>query len=74
LLINGHRLKPPHERPQQASDALRVAAETMRYGIAPTSALFEAVRAHISGDEDSVAAFTRAIFTTDGLVNFNASA
>jgi hypothetical protein len=68
LLINGHRLRPPSERAQQASDALRLAAETMRYCIAPTSALFEAVRAHMSGDLETLAAFRLALLRTDGML------
>jgi len=68
LLINGHRLRPPAERAAQASDALRLAAETMRYCIAPTSALFDAVRAQMSGDVDAVAAFRTALLHTDGVL------
>lgn len=73
LLINGHRLKPPAERAQQASDALRLAAETMRYCIAPTAALFEAVRAQMSGEDASVEAFRAALFRTDGVLETPAS-
>jgi len=69
LLINGYRLKPPSERPPEASDALRLAAETMRYCIAPTSMLFDAVRAQMSGDTASVDAFRASLMSTDGVLD-----
>jgi hypothetical protein len=69
LLINGHRLRPPSERPQQASDALVLAAETMRYCIAPTSALFAAVHAQLSGNDDEVASFREALLCSNGLMS-----
>jgi hypothetical protein len=66
LFVNGHRLKPIEERPQQVSDALLLAAETMRYCICTTTALFEAVRAELSGDQVGVAKFRDAILRSDG--------
>jgi hypothetical protein len=50
LLVNGFRLQAPDERPQQVTDAVRTAAETMGYCVATTSSLFEAVAAHLSGE------------------------
>ncbi|MBI3780692.1 MAG: TolC family protein, partial [candidate division NC10 bacterium] len=43
LIVNGARLMPPEQRAPEVSEALRVAAETMRYCIAPTHTLFGAV-------------------------------
>lgn len=68
IVINGHRHKPPAERPRQSSDALQLAAETMRYCIVTTAALFDAVRAHMSGEHANGDAFRDAILRTDGLV------
>jgi hypothetical protein len=43
IVVNGYRLRPPEERPAQYADALRVAAETMRYGLVTGHQLFSAV-------------------------------
>jgi hypothetical protein len=40
----------------------------MRYCITPTSALFEAVRADMSGDLETLAAFRLALLRTDGML------
>ena len=68
LFLNGHRLSAPEQRGEQASDALRVAAETMRYCIAPTSALFEAVRAALAGDDTVVSRFREALLSAEGML------
>ncbi len=68
LLVNGQRLQPPGERGQQVTDSLRVAAETMRYCIATTGSLYEAVRAQLSGEEAAVAGWRTRVVGTDGLV------
>lgn len=68
IIVNGYRLKAPGERPPQASDPLRLAAETMRYCVAPSTALFDAVVAHLRGENDAVAAFRRTLATHDGYV------
>ena len=69
LFVNGQRLEAPAHRTAQVSDALRLAAETMRYCIAPTSALYEAVHAKLSGDEIAVAEFRRLLVATDGVLS-----
>ncbi len=69
LFINGHRTQPPDERPPQHQDALRVAAETMRYGVCATSQLFAAVRAALAGDESTARAFREALLTTEGVLD-----
>lgn len=74
IIVNGYRLKPPAERPLQASDPLRLAAETMRYCIAPATALFDAVVAQLGGEADAIAAFHRTLATHDGYVESFASA
>lgn len=66
LLINGYRREPPEKRPPQASDGLRTAAETMRYCIATTAGLFDAVAAKLTGDDAAVAEYRRSVATTDG--------
>lgn len=68
LLINGHRLQPPAQRPPQASDALRTAADTMRYCVATTASLFDAVAAQLAGDEESVAAYRTGLMSSEGLL------
>jgi len=63
IVVNGYRLQAPEGRPQQFSDSLRVAAESMRYGLLTTVELFEAVRAALAGDESAVAAFRGRLLT-----------
>ena len=68
LLINGHRSQPPSERETQHTDSLRVAAESMRYCVATTGQLFQAVRAHMEGDEATVHSFRERLLTTEGVL------
>jgi hypothetical protein len=68
LVINGYRLLPPKERPAQVSDALRAAAETMRYALAPTTGLYAAVGAKLAGDVEAAAAYRRRLVTEEGLL------
>jgi hypothetical protein len=68
LLLNGHRLKPPPERPLQASDALALAAATMRYCVATTASLFDAVRAQMDDDDTAVRAYRESLLRTDGMI------
>lgn len=68
IFVNGFRLQAPSERGQQAADSLRLAAEAMRYCVAPTTALFDAVVAQLRGDTDAVAAFRAALVATDGYI------
>ena len=67
LVVNGQRLEPPARR-TEVTDALRVAAETMRYCIAPTSTLFAAVVAHLAGDTAAAEAYRERLMTTHGLI------
>jgi hypothetical protein len=71
IIINGYRLDPPAERRAQASDALRVSAETMRYALIPTTALFDGVAAKLSGDDAPAAAVREALRTAEGLAPAN---
>ena len=66
LFVNGQRLESPSLREHEISDALRLAAETMRYCVAPTSSLYAAVAAQLRGDDAAVAAYRRALVATDG--------
>jgi hypothetical protein len=74
IIINGYRLDPPAERRAQASDALRTAAETMRYALVPTTALFDGVAAKLSGDDAPAAAVRDALRTAEGLAATNGAA
>ncbi len=69
LVINGYRRTPPAERPAQFDDALRVAAERLRYCVATTVQLFHAVRAALEGDDATVAAFRERLLTTEGILH-----
>jgi len=68
LIVNGCRLAPPSERTSEISDALRIAAETMRYCVAPASTLFAAVAAHLAGDAETVAAYRCRLATHEGVI------
>jgi hypothetical protein len=68
LFVNGQRLESPAQRTRAISDALRTAAETMRYCIAPTSTLYAAVAASLDGDDAGVAEYRRRLVATDGLL------
>lgn len=68
LIINGYRTQPPAQRPQQYHDALRIAAESMRYCLATSEQLFHAVRAALTGDEATVRAFRQRLLTTEGVL------
>ena len=66
VVVNGYRLRPPEERPAQYTDALRVAAETMRYGLVTGSQLFHAVERALEKDDAAVAAFRERLLSTEG--------
>lgn len=68
LFVNGQRLEAPSQRSQPVGDPLRIAAETMRYCIAPTSTLYDAVAAKFGGDDAAVAEYRRRLVATDGLL------
>lgn len=68
LIINGYRRTPPAERPAQYTEALRAAAERLRYCVATTEQLFHAVRAALEGDETTVHAFRERLLTTEGVL------
>ncbi len=69
LIINGHRRQAPAERPAQHEEALRVAAESMRYCVATTEQLFHAVRAALEDDEETVRVFNERLLTTEGVMS-----
>jgi hypothetical protein len=68
LVINGHRTQDPAARPQQYTEPLRVAAETMRYCVLTTAQLHRAVRAALEGDGEAVSAFRERLLTTEGVL------
>jgi hypothetical protein len=67
LFVNGERLLAP-ERRIHITSALRLAAETMRYCVAPTMGLFEAVAAKLAGDDNAAAVYRARLIATDGLL------
>lgn len=69
LVINGHRLLPPAERPPQFEDSLRVAAESMRYGVVTAEQIFQAVRAALEGDQETVGAFRARLLSAEGVLS-----
>jgi hypothetical protein len=69
LVVNGFREQAPSSRPQQYADALRVAAESMRYCIVRADQLFDAARGHLEGGPDD-AAFGEALLRTEGVLEF----
>ncbi|HEX5479008.1 MAG TPA: hypothetical protein VFY79_04745 [Dehalococcoidia bacterium] len=66
LLVNGYRLQPPAARPQQVTDAVRTASETMGYCIATTASLFDAVVAHLGAE--STDDYRARLLRMDGLL------
>jgi hypothetical protein len=74
LIVNGCRLAPPAERDGEVTDALRLAAETMRYAVAPTAGLFAAVAAQLDGRDDDVAAYRCRLINEDGVLGDPATA
>jgi hypothetical protein len=66
IVVNGYRDLPPNDRPQQFEDALRVAAESMRYCVVDTVQLFEAVQAQLEGKPEAAKAFAQALLSTEG--------
>jgi hypothetical protein len=68
IVVNGYRLRPPEERPAQYVDALRVAAESMRYGLVTSFQIFQAVERALEKDEAAVAAFREQLISAEGAV------
>lgn len=66
IVVNGFREVAPQDRPPQVEQALRVAAESMRYCVVEAAALFEAVRAKMEGRGDAEA-FCRRLLETEGV-------
>ena len=66
IVINGHRHDAPESREQQYTDALRIAAESMRYCVVTAYQVFEAVRDHLEGKGDD-AVFVKKLIETEGI-------
>jgi hypothetical protein len=66
IVVNGYRLRAPEERPAQYTEALCVAAESMRYGLVTGLQLFEAVERALEKDEAAVAAFRDGVLHAEG--------
>jgi hypothetical protein len=69
VVVNGYRLTAPQTRETQYVDALRVAAESMRYCLLTTHQLFEALRRHQEGDATIADVFWQRLFTCEGLLD-----
>jgi hypothetical protein len=67
VVVNGYRALAPSARPEQYTDALRIAAESMRYCVVESSRLLEAVRAKLQGKGDT-AAFCQSLIATEGVL------
>jgi hypothetical protein len=67
IVVNGYRETPPDEREQQYTNALRVAAESLRYCVVQASDLFEALRDKLEGKSDGKA-FCQLLIETDGVL------
>jgi hypothetical protein len=66
IVVNGHRRDAPESREQQYTDALRVAAESMRYCIVTAADVFAAVRDHLEEKGDD-ATFVKKLIETEGV-------
>lgn len=71
VFVNGHRKRPPASRPQQYTQALRVAAESMRYCVATTDQLYQAVRNAMEGETATVDRFRELLLSTDGALHLD---
>lgn len=69
VVVNGFRAKPPEDRGQQFTDALRIACENYRFCLVTGETLFEVVRRVLGGaGEDFLAGVRRRLATTNGLL------
>jgi hypothetical protein len=66
VLVNGYRLTAPESRETEYVDALRVAAESMRYCLLTTSQLFEVLRRHMEGDAQIAQALWQRLMACEG--------
>ncbi len=71
VFVNGYRQRPPADRPTQYAQALRVAAESMRYCVATTDQLYQAVRSAMEGEQGTVARFRELLLSTDGALRLD---
>jgi hypothetical protein len=67
IVVNGFRETPPAEREQQYTNALRIAAESMRYCIVQATDLFDALRDKLEGKSDGKA-FCQLMMETEGVL------
>lgn len=69
IVINGHRKRAPERRGDQASRALRVAAENYRYALITGSRLYELARsAREDSSEENLRAIRATIWSAEGLL------
>jgi hypothetical protein len=66
IVVNGHNQTAPDERARQYTDALRVAAESMRYCVLTATDLFDAVHDKLEGNGDAKA-FLKRLAETEGV-------
>jgi hypothetical protein len=71
IVINGYRDAAPAGRSQQYDEALRVAAESMRYCIVTATQLYEAVRDKLAGRGEAEAVCRRLLETEGAYVPAN---
>ena len=68
IVVNGYRETPPEEREQQYTNALRVAAESMRYTVVRATDVFAALREKLEGKSDGKA-FCKLLVETEGVLD-----
>ncbi|MFQ5878573.1 MAG: hypothetical protein ACE5IZ_00135 [Dehalococcoidia bacterium] len=67
VVVNGHRLLAPQDRPPQYIDALRIAGESMRYCLMTSHQLLALVREALAGaDDEALRRIRTAILATEG--------
>jgi hypothetical protein len=71
VLVNGFRMNAPETRDVQYVDALRIAAESMRYCLLTASQLFEVLRRHLDSDKDVSEAFWQQLMSCEGIFDLD---
>ena len=67
VVVNGHRMKDPADRPREFSETLRVACENYRYGLITAQTLFALVQRALGGADDTwLAGARRRILSASG--------
>jgi hypothetical protein len=68
IVINGYRFERPADRPPEAGVPLRTLAQMMSYAVVPSTKLFEAVVAKLSGNDEAVATLRSSLTSGRGVL------